>query len=171
MVIPTGFKYKDVYERGRPQHKTWDSFKLKHPPMSASRWAKIYAPFDALKGFDDAIGAQEELPVRKPDLGEFEKEELDRKLGILAGLTRNGKEARKNQIKVTVEYFETVDGGSGCEEIESFEELGKIRVLSGQVWNVDAILTHTIKIDNEVIDMTDLLSLESPVFETFEDVP
>ncbi|MBQ8945351.1 MAG: hypothetical protein IJ058_14380 [Lachnospiraceae bacterium] len=148
-----------------PRHYGWDSFRIKHPPMPASRWAKIYAPFDALKGFDEAIEAQEELFVCKPDLGEFEKEELDRRLGILARLTRNGKEARKNQVMATVKYFEGVDGGQDC------EELGKIRKLSGQVWSVDAVLTHTIRINEELIDMADLLSVESPVFEMFDDVP
>lgn len=190
MVMPSGFKYKSVYEKGMPRHYGWDSFRIKHPPMPASRWAKIYAPFDALKGFDEAIEAQEEVLVRKPDLGDFEKDELDHKLGVLGNLTRNGKEARKNQVTVTVRYFESVIDGAGCADgftsamdgagsfISTYdspesthEPMGKIKELTGIVWKVDATLTHTIRIDDEVIDLADLLSIESPVFDAFEDLP
>ena len=55
MQMPAGFKYKDILRRGRPRHEKYDSFWLKHPPMSPSRWAKIFAPFDALDGFDGRI--------------------------------------------------------------------------------------------------------------------
>ena len=58
--MPSSFKYKDVFIKGRPQHYGWDEFTIKHPPMPASRWAKIFAPFDALKGFNEAIAVSEE---------------------------------------------------------------------------------------------------------------
>ena len=64
--MPPDFKYKDVFKKGRPTHHEWDNFRRKHPPMPASRWAKIFAPFDALKGFDEAIKSQEEISVLKP---------------------------------------------------------------------------------------------------------
>ena len=57
-AMPAGFKYTEVYQKGRPKHREWDAFMVKHPPMPASRWAKIYAPFDALKGFDEAIESE-----------------------------------------------------------------------------------------------------------------
>ena len=49
MQMPAGFKYKEILRRGRPSHEKWDSFFIKHPPMAPSRWAKIFAPFDALQ--------------------------------------------------------------------------------------------------------------------------
>lgn len=55
MQMPDGFKYKEILRRGRPRHEKYDSFWLKHPPMPPSRWAKIFAPFDALDGFDERI--------------------------------------------------------------------------------------------------------------------
>ena len=53
--MPPDFKYKAVYLKGRPKHNKNDEFWIKHPPMSVSKWAKIFSPFDALRGFGDAI--------------------------------------------------------------------------------------------------------------------
>ncbi|MCR5282843.1 MAG: hypothetical protein K6E18_05685 [Lachnospiraceae bacterium] len=49
------FKYKDVLDRGKPVHEKDDSFSIKHPPMELSKRAKIFSPFDALKGFGDEL--------------------------------------------------------------------------------------------------------------------
>ena len=58
MTMPADFKYRAAALRGRPRHDRYDDFSVKHPPMSPARWAKIFAPFDALKGFDEAIAAK-----------------------------------------------------------------------------------------------------------------
>ena len=63
IIIPDDFKYKEDLLKGRPKHKALDDFTIKHPPMPASRWAKIYAPFDALRGFNDAISQKEEQHI------------------------------------------------------------------------------------------------------------
>ena len=34
-----------------------DSFRLRHPSMDPGKRAKIFAPFDALAGFSDALAA------------------------------------------------------------------------------------------------------------------
>ena len=47
----SSFRYREVYEKGKPVHEKNDSFSVKHPPMELSRRAKIFSPFDALKGF------------------------------------------------------------------------------------------------------------------------
>ena len=39
-------------------HNKGDDFYIKHPPMDLSRRAKIFSPFDALKGYDEAIAAK-----------------------------------------------------------------------------------------------------------------
>ena len=49
------FKYQKVYDKGKPVHKKDDSFSIKHPAMDLSRRAKIFSPFDALKGFDEEL--------------------------------------------------------------------------------------------------------------------
>ena len=56
----SSFRYRDVYEKGKPVHEKNDSFSVKHPPMEISRRAKIFSPFDALKGFSDELAKAEE---------------------------------------------------------------------------------------------------------------
>lgn len=59
VIFPQDFKYIEVIRKGKPIHEKYDSFYLKHPPMELSRRAKIFAPFDALKGFNEAIASKD----------------------------------------------------------------------------------------------------------------
>ncbi len=52
-------RYRKVYERGKPKHMPGDDFSIKHPAMDLSRRAKIFSPFDALKGFNEEIASTE----------------------------------------------------------------------------------------------------------------
>ena len=45
MIQDFSEKYKDIIDKERPQH----------PKMSIENRAKIFAPFAALKGYEDAI--------------------------------------------------------------------------------------------------------------------
>ena len=54
-------RYRKVYERGKPKHSPFDDFSIKHPAMDLSRRAKIFSPFDALKGFSDELAKSEQL--------------------------------------------------------------------------------------------------------------
>lgn len=56
---PSSFRYKKVLEKGKPVHEKNDSFSIKHPAMDLSRRAKIFNPFDALKGFNDELARAE----------------------------------------------------------------------------------------------------------------
>ena len=55
MPMPISFRYKTLFLMGRPRHEKYDDFWRKHPPMDHVHRAKIFAPFDALAGFDDII--------------------------------------------------------------------------------------------------------------------
>ena len=58
---PSSFRYRHVIEKGKPTHDKNDYFSIKHPPMDLLRRAKIFSPFDALKGFHDELSrAQDE---------------------------------------------------------------------------------------------------------------
>ena len=57
--------------------------------------AKQFAPFAALKGFDEALRAKEKIIVEKPRLSEEERDELDRNLHTIE---------RGNLVKVN--YYE-----------------------------------------------------------------
>lgn len=60
--------------------------------------AKIFAPFDALKGFQEALVAQEVIVVPKKELSEEMREELDFKLHHIEG-----------QPIITVIYYSFVE--------------------------------------------------------------
>ena len=58
--MPSSFRYKDVFLKGKPEHDKTDSFSVKHPAMDPGRRAKIFSPFDALKGFSDELARSEQ---------------------------------------------------------------------------------------------------------------
>ncbi len=47
-------EYKDIINKSRPEHNG-DDFEARHPRMSQENRAKIFAPFAALKGYEEAI--------------------------------------------------------------------------------------------------------------------
>ena len=53
--LPENFRYREAYLKGRPGHDRYDEFSVRHPRMDVGRRAKIFAPFDALRGFSAAI--------------------------------------------------------------------------------------------------------------------
>jgi len=55
--LSPSFRYRHVLEKGKPVHDKNDLFSIRHPAMELSRRAKIFSPFDALKGFDDELSA------------------------------------------------------------------------------------------------------------------
>lgn len=63
--------------------------------MDRADRAKQFLPFDALRGFREALAAKERILVDRRELSEEQKEELDRKL----------RQIKKKDI-ITVEYFE-----------------------------------------------------------------
>ena len=60
-------RYRAVCEKGRPVHKMPDEFAVKHPPMPLEKRAKIFSPFDALKGFNEAISSKEAESMSGPE--------------------------------------------------------------------------------------------------------
>ena len=67
MTMPSGFKYRDVFLKGKPMHGPADRFLLKHPAMDVGHRAKIFSPFDALKGFSEAITREGAEAVKAAD--------------------------------------------------------------------------------------------------------
>ncbi len=153
------FKYKDVYMSGFPRHSPWDPFQRKHPPMSAARWAKIFSPFDALKGFDEEIASKEVGYVDREDLNDGKIRELNRSLTVLHSLTANGKLARMNRIAVTVEYFVPCQDPGHC----AYERgMGRYMKAAGIVLNVNkadetlSLLADEGKTDIRFIDIRNI---------------
>ena len=169
MPMPSDFPYRDVYMRGYPQHPWYDRFRLKHPAMDCSQRAKLFSPFDALKGFDEAIASKEVLYENRLETDEGDKEELNRRLNILHNLTVNSRMARANRVTVTLTYFVPCTD----RHHEAYGYRGQYATVTGIVWGV---ASSGIRIGNMTIRLEDVLTLESnhtlpgqeqPIFDTF----
>lgn len=132
LPLPDDFEYLDVLRLGRPRHEKWDDFSLRHPPMTPARWAKIFSPFDALDGFNEAIASKEVVYEPRRHLGEEEQKELNRRLGLLHRLTWNLRAARANKVVVTVTFFVP------CTDLhhQAFHAAGQYQAATGMVLRV-----------------------------------
>lgn len=61
MPMPVDFPYEKLMKIGRPKHEKYSEFGIRHPSMPCSKRAKIFAPYDALEGFNDLIKRKETL--------------------------------------------------------------------------------------------------------------
>ena len=164
MAMPANFRYREVFLKGRPRHDRYDPFRIRHPSMDRGHRAKIFAPFDALKGFNEAVSAKDVLYEDRIELLQEDTEELSRRLNILHNLTFNGRMARANRVQVTVTYYEPCSD----ENHEAFGLRGQYKTITGICWNVDAEVTKTIQVDGMRIRMEDIREIQSPekLFET-----
>ena len=155
--MPANFRYTAVAQKGMPRHDQWDSFRLKHPSMPTEKWAKIFSPFDALKGFSDAVAAKEVLYEFKRSLSDEEKEELNRRICILHNLTYNSRMARENKVAVTVEYYVP------CIDPNNFAYgyRGQYVKASGIVNRVDPDVSNSLVINGKRIAFSDIVGIES----------
>ena len=159
MPMPSDFPYRKIMQMGRPIHGKYSEFGLRHPSMPCSRRAKIFAPFDALKWFDERIAAKEVLYEKKRQLSQEEKRELNRKLSLLCRLTRHRKAEKANLPLITVTYF------SPCSDVENaaYGSGGTYQEVTGTVTQVDPVTGRTMTIDGQVIDLEDIIKITEPM--------
>lgn len=150
--IPLSFPYIAVYLQGKPKHYM-DEFSHKHPSMERGKRAKIFAPFDALDGYGDAVRSKNVLYTDKIELDDEEKEELNRKLSILHKLTFNRRMAKQNHVIVTATYYVP------CQDENNFAFgiRGSYDQVTGMVWKVDIDVSKSITIDQQTIQFDDIL--------------
>lgn len=142
MPIPADFKYKGTYQKGRPQHEKYSDFWRKHIPMDPAHRAKIFAPFDALDGFDEGITAKEIVYCPRREMDE---ELLDRELRNLTA----------HDSPVTISYFVP------CEDpcSDAFDlGLGRYESITGTVDKIDR-QTQTIAIAGKTICFEDIADI------------
>ena len=157
-AMPEDFRYREVYLKGKPQHDRYDLFSIRHPRMDVQRRAKIFAPFAALRGFDETVDSKRVLYTEQRALGPEEMEELDRRLQILHNLTYNLRMARQNQVMVSVTYYVP------CADInhEDYGEKGRYVTVTGICWGVDTELEKVIIVDKTTIALDTVTSIEGP---------
>ena len=155
-LIPDGFRYREVFLRGKPQHERFDDFGVKHPKMSCGKRAKIFSPFDALKGFNEAVSAKDVVYVDFIELEQEACEELNRTLALLHDLTINNRVAKENLVEVTVRYFVP------CKDPESFSfrTKGEYKTVTGICWGVDPYETQTLTVEKRQIAFSSVLSVK-----------
>ena len=102
-------------------------------PMPPSRRAKQFAPFQALKGLNEAIAAKEKRPEHHRELSDYMKEQISNTLSNL----------RKGQ-QITVVYY-------GRMEQETLQ-------ITGTVMRVDAYW-QTLQVNKMVIDFSEIYEI------------
>ncbi|MBR1477336.1 MAG: hypothetical protein IJ608_05170 [Lachnospiraceae bacterium] len=127
--------------------------------MPIEKRAKIFSPFDALKGFNEAIASKEIIYESRRNLSEEDLQALDQKLNILRSLTINGKTARANRVSVEITYF------SPIEDSDTDEPQGRYLTAHGILWKADLFTRKIIFEDDTVIPMDDIIAIDSPVLD------
>ena len=157
--------------------------------MSAARWAKIFSPFDALDGFDEAIEAKTVLYEPRRELSESEKEVLDRALQALRLNTynsfagRTGRQAVKRSSsfgRTAIGRQDIADGrsgadGTGCRTVtvtffspcadsrhDSFGTGGRYETITGICRKTDDI-NRCLTVDHRTIPYADIVSVKLEV--------
>ena len=164
MAMPADFRYREVFLKGKPRHDKYDPFRIRHPRMNGGHRAKIFAPFDALKGFNEAVSAKEVLYESRIELSPEDAAELDRRLSILHNLTYNSRMARANRVQVSVTYYQPCLDPNH----DDYGLRGQYQTITGICWNVDAEVNRTITIDRMKLSLGDVLRIDAPgdVFQT-----
>ena len=158
MPPPTEFKYADVIRHGKPVHAVNDSFAVKHPAMALGKRAKIFSPFDALKGFTEAVEAKDELYVERVELSEDECADLDKKITELQELVCNGSAARENNVTVNVTYFvPCVD-----ENNDAYGYRGQYAETTGVLTEIDKV-RRFITVGGRKIPFGDIMSIDNNI--------
>ena len=165
MPMPLNFKYRDTFLHGRPQHEPLSRFLMRHPSMSCSRRAKLFAPFEALKYFGDRIESKEVLYVRRKELSREAQDNLNRKIQLLHSvLYSRGFFHRKSLYPVTVTFF------SPCKdkENEAYGSGGTYEKITGKIRLIDTRITNSIQIEETTIPLSDVADISGDLFRVLE---
>lgn len=165
--MPPTFKYKKILEAGKPTHERLDSFSIKHPAMPLSKRAKIFSPFDALKGFHEAVASKDVKYEKKHELSEEDTRRLDLILNKLKAFTLNSRRARENHIQATITYYVPCEDADN----EAYKVKGTYEKKSGTVYRVDSEIYRIIQIDDDQIPIEDIIDIECEQVENMPDTP
>ena len=143
-------KYDDIIGLSRP--------KSMRPAMPVADRAKIFMPFAALRGYEDAIGEQQRLFAERVELSDEEQEKLDMSLQRIAILLANGV-----QPEGSVKYFVKNEEVSKKEE----QELGVYKICSGKITKLYA-MHDKIRIQDMELRLYDITEITGEFLEDEE---
>ncbi|WP_228353561.1 hypothetical protein [Variimorphobacter saccharofermentans] len=141
--------YDDIIHMEYPL-KTTDY--IKHPRMRVEDRAKIFAPFAALKGYEEAIAAKQKVVVPRIELSEESKEYLDLQLGKIEGLLLHG----QHPI-ITVVFFQR--------DWERYGDGGEYIQFTGLVAKLNRT-SRILQIVDKRIHLDDIYRIESEDLDT-----
>ena len=149
MKMPNDFPYRKEYACGRPE------LTYRHPGMDTSHRAKIFAPFDALSGFDDAIASKTILYESQRELDEEAQVCLNQQLSTLHRMTFTSSMATACRIRIKVWYY------TPCSDPHSsaYGRKGLYETVMGYCRNVDPV-NQTITVNEQTIPFGFLLKIE-----------
>lgn len=136
--------YDDIINLNRPISK--------HPHQSIESRASQFAPFAALVGYDEQVKETARLTTNKIEIDEGLREILNNKLNYL-----NDHLDEKEEVSIT--YFIKDSKKSG----------GKYITKTGIVKRIDIVNGFIKFTDNDIIYMTDVISITSELFEDIYD--
>lgn len=119
---------------------------IKHPRMQVEDRAKIFAPFAALKGYEEAIISKQKIVVPRIELSEEAKENLDLQLGKIERLLTKG----QHPI-ITVVYFQKDKARN--------EDGGEYIQFTGMVAKLDRT-SHIVQIVEKRLRLDDIYGIE-----------
>lgn len=137
--------YDDIINLPHPVSK-------KHPPMPMKNRAAQFSPFAALNGHGAAIREVLRETESRRELGEHDREILDRKLAFL-------QEHLAEQPEVTVTYFLP----------DSKKDGGRYVDVSGKIKKIDFYQGLLVMEDGTKIRLEDILDLSGEAFNSFID--
>lgn len=150
--------YQALLKMSRPVH-AGDDFFRRHPKMARGQRAKLFAPFDALSGFDETMDAETVLTEHPAELSEEMKGEINEKLQLLLrklnDMPRKMYE-RKGLLTISVLYFEE---DLAQEVLHNDGVRGNYRWISGEVLDID-LIQKTLKLSSRVLRFEYIYAIE-----------
>ncbi|MBR4393323.1 MAG: hypothetical protein IKT07_04780 [Oscillospiraceae bacterium] len=147
-------KYPHAFHSDRPKHDLPDDFVIRHPKMSLGQRAKIFSPFSALRGFEEAIDSKLETYVRKIELCEEDQEKVNQVLLELVELMKNGRQSGHRPVVTVAFYIPCSD-----ENNEAYGLRGTYETLTGTVRKIDPVSRKIIQVSESIIEFSDILEI------------
>ena len=125
---------------------------IKHPRMPLYKRAAQFAPFAALRGYDDMVNEEIRVPEvdHKRELEEHEAEILNQKLNRIITLTEAGEHPT-----VTITVYEADKRKAGGRYVEITDSVKRVDTVNRviELTSMEGVTNRMIKID-QVIDIS-----------------
>ncbi len=155
MKMPPDFPYRGVVLKGKQEHGEADTFCARHPKMDIGKRAKIFAPFDALKGFAEEVAFRNEIYTERVYPGEDAQAEIDRCLRELVGLASGRRGEAAGRVRAEVTFFVLCSDPHS----EAYGVRGQYHTVCGLFKGVDAEGAGVLFLERYRIPLKDIIKI------------